>query len=133
MEGVTFGLRYGLDRLRELGLKPTGVHLIGGGAKSAVWRQIVADVFDLQVVCPAVEEGPAFGAAIQAMWTEVGGSIRDLVTRFVAVDESTRRVPILENREIYRESYRLYQLCSQQLIQSSLFPEHRKLIQRLLS
>ncbi|EPM68338.1 xylulokinase, partial [Pseudomonas syringae pv. actinidiae ICMP 18886] len=42
VEGTTFGLRYGLDLLSDSGIKSEKIRLIGGGSKSAVWRQIVA-------------------------------------------------------------------------------------------
>jgi xylulokinase len=68
MEGVTLGMNYGLRRLTELGVKPTQIRATGGGAKSKVWRQIMADVFDTPVVTLEVGEGAAYGAALQALW-----------------------------------------------------------------
>jgi len=61
MEGVTLGLAYGLKRLRFLGISPTEIRLTGGGSKSAVWRQICADVFGCRVVTLADQSmtGPA--------------------------------------------------------------------------
>jgi len=67
MEGVTLGLAYGLHRLQTLGLAPTEIRLTGGGSKSAIWRQICADVFGCRVVTLAESEGAALGAAIQAL------------------------------------------------------------------
>jgi xylulokinase len=67
MEGVTIGLAYGLGRMRELGLSPTEIRLTGGGSKSAVWRQMCADIFNCRVVTLAEAEGAALGAAIQAL------------------------------------------------------------------
>jgi len=67
MEGVTMGLAYGLDRMRSLGIAPTEICLTGGGSKSAVWRQICADVFACSVTTLAESEGAALGAAIQAL------------------------------------------------------------------
>jgi xylulokinase len=67
MEGVTLGLLYGLHRMRTLGIAPTEIRLTGGGSKSAVWRQICADVFRCRVVTLAESEGAALGAAIQAL------------------------------------------------------------------
>src|SRR5581483_6745412 len=68
MEGTTLGLNYGLNRLRALGISPREIRATGGGSKSRVWRQIMADVFHTEVVCVKNEEGAAFGAALQAMW-----------------------------------------------------------------
>ena len=67
MEGVTLGLAYGLHRMRTLGIAPTEIRLTGGGSKSAIWRQICADVFGCRVVTLAESEGAALGAAIQAL------------------------------------------------------------------
>ena len=67
MEGATLGLAYGLDRLRSLGIAPTEMRLTGGGSKSAVWRQICADIFQCPVTTLAQSEGAALGAAIQAL------------------------------------------------------------------
>jgi xylulokinase len=67
MEGVTLGLAYGLHRMRTLGITPTEIRLTGGGSKSAIWRQICADVFGCRVVTLAESEGAALGGAIQAL------------------------------------------------------------------
>jgi xylulokinase len=76
MEGVTLGLLYGLHRMRTLGIAPTEIRLTGGGSKSAVWRQICADVFRCRVVTLAEAEGAALGAAIQALAAvETGKSV----------------------------------------------------------
>ncbi|WP_241152870.1 FGGY-family carbohydrate kinase, partial [Pseudomonas viridiflava] len=68
VEGTTFGLRYGLDLLRASGIKSESIRLIGGGSKSPVWRQIVADIMDTPVICTRLAEAAALGAAIQAAW-----------------------------------------------------------------
>lgn len=68
MEGVTLGMNYGLRRLAELGVRATQVRATGGGARSKLWRQIMADVFNAEVVTLQVAEGAAFGAALQALW-----------------------------------------------------------------
>ena len=60
MEGATFGLFHLCDRLRELGVLAHQVRLTGGGANSATWRQIVADVFGYETCMPV----PAQGAAL---------------------------------------------------------------------
>ena len=50
MEGVTLGMNYGLRRLADLGVRPREIRVTGGGARSAAWRQIMADVFGVPVV-----------------------------------------------------------------------------------
>lgn len=49
MEGATFSLVAGLKRIQDLGLQPTELRVVGGGAKNPLWRQIIADAFQLPV------------------------------------------------------------------------------------
>jgi len=117
MEGVTLGLNYGLRRLLDLGVVGSEVRLTGGGANSPAWRQIVADVFDLPVVCLAQHEAAAFGAAIQAMWCcetqrRPGVTIHDIVARCVHVDEPTRAAPNEGNLRLYDALQRLHDSLS---------------------
>jgi xylulokinase len=67
LEGVAFSLRDILTRVRELGANVTRARIIGGGAKSALWCQMIADILHLKVEKMQSSEGPAFGAAILAM------------------------------------------------------------------
>ncbi|MAS93883.1 MAG: xylulokinase [Verrucomicrobiales bacterium] len=103
MEGATLGLAYGLRRFDELGLSPSEIRLTGGGSKSAVWRQISADVFGVPVVGLATAEGAGLGGAIQAAFADGKGSYEDLCGRFVALEESTRCLPNADNVGLYRE------------------------------
>ena len=66
MEGATFGLRYGLELLGDLADGTSQIRLIGGGAKSPVWRQMVADITNTQVICPEITDAAALGAAISS-------------------------------------------------------------------
>lgn len=67
LEGVAFGLRDGLDLMTGAGLEtPTQIRASGGGIKSALWRQILADVLEAEIVTVATEEGAAYGAALLA-------------------------------------------------------------------
>jgi xylulokinase len=93
VEGVTAGLRYGLDRLRKHGVRPREIRLTGGGARSAIWRQIIADSFGVPVVKISEDECAAQGAALQAAWCVEGGRIARLAESLVALDESTRCAP----------------------------------------
>jgi xylulokinase len=66
LEGVAYGLRDSLELLRALGVRPDVGRVSGGGARSALWREIVASVLDLPLETVAVEEGAAYGAALLA-------------------------------------------------------------------
>jgi xylulokinase len=86
MEGVTLGLAYGLERMKELGIVPTEIRLTGGASKSAVWRQMCANIFDCPVVTLTQSEGAALGAAIQALAVvETKKSIADWSSALVQV------------------------------------------------
>jgi xylulokinase len=74
-EGVAYGLRDSLELLRELGVKPEKGRASGGGARSRLWREIVASVLGLPVELTVVEEGSAYGAALLA--GVAGGTFAD--------------------------------------------------------
>jgi xylulokinase len=132
MEGTTLGLNYGLNRLRALGLAPREIRLTGGGARSAVWRQIAADVFDCPVVCPAGEEGAAYGAALHALWVwghanGAGRPIVDITRDFVAMDEATRVLPDPQASARYRELQAIFDQAVRDL--GRTFASHRQFLQ----
>ncbi len=129
MEGATLGLRYGLERLAELGMKAGEVRLIGGGAASRVWRQIAADVFRMPVICPRLQEGPALGAALQACWCASDEEIAEIAARCCPLDESTRCPPREREADLYDRIYALQCDLSARLAESGLFGRHRRLIE----
>jgi xylulokinase len=129
MEGATLGLRYGLERLRELGIHPAEIRLIGGGSKSRVWRQIAADVFQVPVVCPENQEGPAFGAALQALWCYQQGDIEEIAKAHVKLDADTRTEPDPSRVVTYNRLYEVYSHLSGTLIKSDAFRLHRLFIE----
>ncbi|MBM3293429.1 MAG: xylulokinase [Candidatus Aminicenantes bacterium] len=69
MEGTILNLGYGFSRMKSLGLFPKEIRATGGGARSRLWLQILADVLEIPVVTLAEREAAAFGAALQAIWT----------------------------------------------------------------
>jgi xylulokinase len=66
LEGVAYGLRDSLELMRGMGLDFTQVRASGGGARSALWQQILADVFNSEIALVNVTEGAAYGAALLA-------------------------------------------------------------------
>ena len=108
MEGATLGMNYGLRRLAALGVKAREIRVTGGGAKSSVWRQMMADVFGVAIVAMQEEEGAALGGAIQAAWSRgiAEGDrtkLETLAARTVAVNESSRCRPDAKRAARYRE------------------------------
>jgi xylulokinase len=67
LEGVAFGLRDGLDLMVAAGVpRPDSIRASGGGIRSSLWRQILADVLETRIDTVATEEGAAYGAAALA-------------------------------------------------------------------
>jgi len=110
MEAAAYGLKLGLEAFEELGLKPSGVHLIGGGSNSSQWRQIFADVFEVPVECPDASEAAALGGALQALWALEGGktSMADICKEHIALDPSKKTLPNKDQAEAYRKAYSEY-------------------------
>ncbi len=136
MEGVTLGMNYGLNRMREQGIKPKEIRLTGGGSKNKAWRQIAADIFNTEVVCLKIDEGAAYGAVLQAMWSylnHVGEktSIQEITDRFVKVDENTSASPKSSHVEIYRELQKIQNSISRSL--RSSFRKHREYLNKYVA
>jgi xylulokinase len=84
IEGVSFALADILGIVRSLGIEARVARLSGGGAKSALWRQMLADVLECPVALTNAEEGPAYGAALLAgvgagVWRSVADSCRETI------------------------------------------------------
>jgi sugar (pentulose or hexulose) kinase len=131
MEGVTMGMNYGLRRLGELGVKPRQIRATGGGAKSKSWRQIMADVFNAEVVTLKVSEGAAYGAALQALWCwriQQGEriAISDITDQFVEVNATETAEPKKENFLAYRELQEIQDRLSADL--RDIFTKHRQFV-----
>jgi xylulokinase len=76
LEGVAFAIRDSFEAAKSLGINIESATLCGGGAKSPLWRRIIANVLGVSIVIPKVEEGPSLGAAILAM--VAAGGYRDV-------------------------------------------------------
>ena len=113
LEGVVYGLRDSLEIIKEMSVPIKQIRLTGGGAKSLLWRQIQADIFNHPVVTINVDEGPAFGAAIIAgVGVGVYKSFSEATDNIIKV--SNQIEPIKKNVKIYDEFYQIYK---------SLYPE----------
>lgn len=67
LEGVAFAVRDNVEIAKKLGINISGSTVCGGGAKSPLWMKILANVLDIELYIPMVEEGPGLGAAELAM------------------------------------------------------------------
>ncbi|HIZ03174.1 MAG TPA: xylulokinase [Candidatus Borkfalkia avistercoris] len=105
LEGVTFALRDCLEAAKKNGVKIERTKLCGGGAKSTLWRKIVANVMNMPVDIPQTEQGPSYGAAMLAM---VGcgeyASVRQAAEAIVRVKETV--LPDRQTAERYAEKYK---------------------------
>jgi len=133
MEGVTLGMNYGLRRLAELGVKPAQIRATGGGSKSKVWRQIMADVFNAEVVTLKVGEGAAYGAALQALWCwrrhkGETTSISEITDQFVQLNRTETAQPNPKRVAVYQELQTLQDQLS--LALRDVFGQHRQFVLR---
>ena len=104
LEGVAFGLRDSLEVARALGIKIERTKICGGGAKSPLWRKIIANVMNMKVDLIESEEGPGYGAAIlAAVGCGVFSSVEEAATKLVKVIGS--ETPELKLVQKYEERY----------------------------
>ncbi len=103
LEGVTYGLRDSLELMRRLGLSVRQVRASGGGARSELWRQMLADVFGEEIVTVNVTQGAAYGAALLAgVAAKVYASVAEAAGRVVRV--TGRHMPG-PDAAVYEEFY----------------------------
>lgn len=105
LEGVAFALRDCLEAAKKNGAKIPRTKLCGGGAKSKLWRQIIANVMNMPVDIPQTEQGPSYGAAMLAM---VGcgeyKTVQEAASAIVRVKETV--LPVPEISAAYEQKYR---------------------------
>ena len=107
LEGVAFGLRDSLEVARSSGLTIDKTKICGGGAKSPLWRKMIANIMNLTVETIESEEGPALGGALLAA---VGcGVFRDTKEAAAAVVKVTgQEVPDPDLVNLYEERYQTF-------------------------
>lgn len=107
LEGVAFGLRDSLELMEEAGLaRASQVRVTGGGARSVVWRQILADVLGVELVAVNTSEGAAHGAAILA--ATGAGAFPDVPAACTAIIQTTHTTEPSTASAKYRMLYPLY-------------------------
>jgi xylulokinase len=107
LEGVAFGLRDSLELLQQAGVKVEEIRVSGGGARSPLWRQILASVFKHPVTTVNSTDGPAFGAALLA---GVGAGIYPSVEAACSstIKVTSRAEPVPSEASTYDRLYTLY-------------------------
>lgn len=121
LEGVAFGLRDSLEAARKLGVCPASSMLCGGGAKSPIWRKILANVLNIRLTIPETEQGPGYGGAIlAAVACGAYPSVRAAAVSLVHVTDTVEPDPDVAAR--YEKKYQNYR---------SLYPALRDIFPRL--
>ena len=107
LEGVSFGLRDSFELMKSVGLENISqVRVTGGGARSPLWRQILADVFGAEIVTVNVEEGAAYGAALLA--GTGSGAFRSVESACDETIQITGSTSPGNDQNVYEKLYLLY-------------------------
>ncbi len=112
LEGVAFGLRDGFELLKSTGIgEVQQVRVSGGGAKSSLWRSILSNVLDLELVTVTTTEGAAYGAALLAgvgidIWPNVDDAVNATITLSDSSSPETKTVVEYEQYyQVYKQLY----------------------------
>ncbi len=119
LESAIYSMQVGLEAFKEQGFKPSKIILIGGGAKSKVWSQIVSDMFKLTVMTPKISETAAFGGALQSLATLEKTSVKKITDIHTQFNEDRIFTPNVENAKLYEAGYKKYRTYDSSL--SKLF------------
>ena len=107
LEGVAFAIKDNLEIIKRFGIDVKSSCLCGGGAKSKLWREILANVLDIELNIPTTEQGPGYGSAMLAM-VGIGKfeSVSEATDKFFEIKETVR--PHKELVALYKERYEKY-------------------------
>jgi xylulokinase len=109
LEGVAFSLKDTFSLFKEMNVPVKNVRLGGGGARSALWRQIQADVYAYEVEILAAEEGAAYGGALLAgVGAKWWNSVEDACEAVVRVEKRVK--PNARAVDVMRQQYENYRL-----------------------
>lgn len=111
LEGVAFALRDSLEIMKELGVAPAESTICGGGARSGLWKQIIANVLNIRLRTVEIEEGPSYGGAIlAAVACGEYACVEDAVNHIVKYKDCVEPDEILVEKynkkyEVFKEIY----------------------------
>ncbi|HZB83757.1 MAG TPA: xylulokinase [Rubrobacteraceae bacterium] len=121
MEGVVFSLRDSLEAIRRLDVPIEQIRVTGGGARSSLWRQLQADIYNAPIYRTTADEGPAYGAALLGGVTAaVFEDVWDASSQVGLREEIAQPDP--GRAKLYEEYYGVYR---------SLYPSQRAIMHRL--
>jgi xylulokinase len=107
LEGVTYGMRDALEIMKAMNIPISQVRTSGGGARSAFWRQLQADIYKLPVVMTNASEGPAYGVALLAgVGTGVWNSLEEACK--AGIRQVEKVMPSKKTTELYDRNYAVY-------------------------
>ena len=107
LEGVVFGLRDSFEVAKKLGIQIERTKICGGGAKSPLWRQMVADILNVKVDIPKSEEGPSMGGAmLAAVACGEYASVEEAAEKIVEIVDTVEPIP--ENAARYEKQYQKF-------------------------
>lgn len=107
LEGVAFGLRDSLEVARSLGIPIRRTKICGGGAKSQLWKKIIANVLNLNVDVAECEEGPGYGGAmLAAVGCGEYENVQEAAEKMVKVIDTIE--PEVELAAKYEEKYKKF-------------------------
>ena len=114
LEGVAFAIRDSVEVAKSLGISITSSKICGGGAKSALWKRILANVLNIPLESPESEQGPGMGGAMLAM-VACGAydSVKAVCDRFVRVAAVVEPEPALvaKYEKRYQQFRKIYPAC----------------------
>lgn len=114
LEGVAFAIRDSFEVARSLGIAIPRSMICGGGSKSPLWRQMIADILGIPLDIPVTEQGPGYGGAMLAMVAcGVFESVQQAADKLVRVKDTVQpdpeRVALYEKR--YQQFRQIYPAC----------------------
>ena len=108
LEGVAFAVRDSVEIARTMGVNPSTSMVCGGGARSDVWLQLLADVLNISLIRPATEQGPGLGGAMLGAVAAGIFSSPEACAEAMVAGEKSEFNPMQEMHELYDERYKLW-------------------------
>ncbi len=116
LEGVAFAIRDSVEVARSLGIRIDSSKICGGGAKSPLWKKMIANILNAELECLESEQGPGMGGAMLAMVASGAyASVQEVCDRFVRVASTVRPEPELAAKyeKRYQQFRKIYPACKE--------------------